>query len=161
MRRLVTTRPGVPGLSMRSEVPDRRMCNRAFRRRFPREIRDWPRPSRTGVQTRNGRCAIPHTASRWRRWRRSGRRLLQHRERVDRRALPPALVVGQHEDREVQVRGRLGGVPGSADVADHLAARHRRAFDEPGGVAFEMRVVIGVGRRRIELVDGDAARPCC
>ena len=52
--------------------------------------------------------------------RRNARDLPEDRIGIDRGPLPPLLLVGQLEDREVQVRRVARRVAGGADVADHL-----------------------------------------
>src|SRR5439155_13612554 len=55
------------------------------------------------------------------------------------------------------MRGVGGGVARAADVADQVAAVYDLALVQSAGIPIEMRVVVGVGLRRVELVDRVAA----
>src|SRR5690606_31349516 len=81
----------------------------------------------------------------------------EQRVGVDRGALPPALLGSQFEDREVQVRGVVAGIPGAPDMADHLALLHRIALLRPRRVAVQVGVVVGVAAGGVELVDRQPA----
>src|SRR5438477_9835715 len=83
--------------------------------------------------------------------------LVEEREWIDGLAGPPALVEAEAEHGEMKVRRVLGRVARRADVADHLATLHLRAFDQTRRVVVEMRVVVGEMIGGIELVDRDAA----
>src|SRR5690606_8113931 len=77
----------------------------------------------------------------------------EERIRVDRGALPPALLRPEGEDPEVQVRRVIAGVAGAADVTDHLPLSQPVALGQPRGVAVEVSVVVRVTAARLELVD--------
>src|SRR5688572_30150858 len=68
------------------------------------------------------------------------------------------LVRRELEDRKVQVRRIWRRVAGRADVTDDLPACDGRPFHQSGRIARQVRIVVGVGVGRVELVDGDAAR---
>src|SRR5512133_1149813 len=85
------------------------------------------------------------------------RRVAPDPEGVERGAAPPLALGAEPEDREVQVRRLRRRVAGAAHVADHLALAHGVAFGEAVRIALQVRVVIGVARLRIELVDGESA----
>ncbi len=126
----------------------------------------------------------PPRAYRWRcrvgcrRWRRWGR--LGHRCRARRRHVAPADVERLHGreridggaavrvDLEVEVRRQ--GVPGLADVADHVTRLHPRSDRDPGGEALHVGVevvrrvrlpqsqrVAGSQPGRIHVLTGDRA----
>src|SRR5687768_769003 len=76
---------------------------------------------------------------------------------VDGRSLPPFLVRGQLEDREVQVRRAGGSVAGRPDIADTVALLEDPALRQPLGVAVEVGVVVRIRLAGIELIDGQAA----
>jgi hypothetical protein len=53
-----------------------------------------------------------------------------------------------------RVRGRITG---GTDISDHIAARDRHPFVEPGCVSIQVRVVVAVASRAIEFVNCDAS----
>src|SRR5690606_19334748 len=73
--------------------------------------------------------------------------------RIDRRAFPPALLRAEQENREMQVWRTVGGIAGTAHIADHLALLHLVALLQPGGIAVQVGVVVRVAAGRVELVD--------
>ena len=76
---------------------------------------------------------------------------------IDGRALPPAFLGPEHEDRKMQVRGRRARVARAAHVADHVAALDLASLGEALCVLVQVGVVVGEFFARIELVDREAA----
>jgi hypothetical protein len=78
--------------------------------------------------------------------------------RIDRLAPPPTFVGTKPGDREVELRCIRRRVPGRAHVSDHVTTRDRHLFAKSRCIAVQMRVVVAVGSRPIELVNCEAAR---
>jgi hypothetical protein len=79
--------------------------------------------------------------------------------RIDRLALPPALVEPELEDREMELRRVRQRIACSADVSDHIAARDRHPFADLLCVMIQVRVVETVRAVTIEFVDSQSALP--
>src|ERR1017187_3588635 len=57
----------------------------------------------------------------------------------------------------MEVRRVLGSVSARSHVAEAVAAMEEGSLDEPGRIAVEVRVVVAVSARAVELVDREAA----
>src|SRR5437899_12801897 len=55
------------------------------------------------------------------------------------------------------MRGLRRRVPRRPDIADDVASPNSRALSQPLRIAVEVRVVVAVSLRRVELVDGQAS----
>jgi len=80
------------------------------------------------------------------------------RERFDRRSYPPLLLRTKAKDTRMQVRRIRRGVAGRANIAQNVAFMNRLSVTDSWCVAIQVGVVVAVGLRRIELVDGVAAK---
>jgi hypothetical protein len=76
---------------------------------------------------------------------------------IDGAAVPPALVGGEFEDCEVEMRRGGAGVAGRSDVGDHSASFYVLAFMERCSIVIEMRVVIAISLRIVEEVNSIAS----
>ena len=85
--------------------------------------------------------------------------LHQKRVRIDRFSLPPPLLGAEFEDREMKMRCVGRGVPRCPDVPYHVAFLHEHPFFQAFGITIEMRVIVAIRLRRIELINGETAGP--
>ena len=81
----------------------------------------------------------------------------EHEVWIDRRAVPPAFVITQFENRKMQVRRVRRSVSGRADVTNHITLGDELTIVKSVRIVIEVRVVVAKLLRRIELVDGVAA----
>src|SRR5206468_555560 len=80
----------------------------------------------------------------------------QNREWIDGRSLPPALFGTERKNREVQVRRAGRGVACGSNIADHLTAFDSHSFMDAWGIAVQVRVVVAILLRGVELVESDS-----
>src|SRR4051812_23859321 len=76
--------------------------------------------------------------------------------RIERRSLPPSVLIRHFEDCKVQVRCVGRSIPCRPDVRDHISPRDRLAVVNIARIMIKVRVVVAEALCWIELINGVA-----